>query len=299
MEEAQAAAEAVSEGVEVVGDAASEAMEAAAPVLDGAADTAGLVAEESANEAMTAAESVAEGAKGCLPTMRPPKPPEQIVEAGKAVAATSGDLCEKAAVSASFAKQAIAENASLVGGAALEAASAAATAIENSGMIADAADAAEQGLEQAVAAASAVGGAVVKGAGKVAEKVTWALILEKIEIVRDFYQIIALFITKTLPVEFHEAFAWLPQLSSVFAIEFDFAFGISTQQWYLILSIVGLVILLLSMYLLKSNANSLKSTQRKSRQGEEFLDFKDKVRCHAKCPRFPVLGASQPSPSSV
>ena len=37
---------------------------------------------------------------------------------------------------------------------------------------------------------------MVKGAGEVAERVTWALILEKIEIVRDFYQIIALFITK-------------------------------------------------------------------------------------------------------
>ena len=140
-----------------------------------------------------------------------------------------------------------------------------------------------QGIRQA----EAVGEKVVEGAEVAVEEGAGVCamlcglcqasgFLEKIEIVRDFYQVIALFFTYTLPKAFHAGFAWLSGLSAVVAIEFDFAFSISTKTWHVILAIIGFLCLALTGYILATNASLLAGTEDKGRQGHEHRSWKEK-----------------------
>ena len=133
-----------------------------------------------------------------------------------------------------------------------------------------AANAAEDVADAADAVDASCGAACATAAGAVASSANF---LGKLEIVRDFYQVLSLFV-----VHAHRALTgaldWLAVLAGTISFDFDFVFDIPSGVWYAIGVTLGVVAIFVVGWLLFETSAQLE--HHREREGNEFKSWEDK-----------------------
>ena len=252
---------------EAVGDAATRAAEAGQAAAAASADAAEAVAGRVAD----AVES-----SGCVDSLLHAYDvaSDEAVDAATAAGAGAAGLYAKAGVAGANAREAIASSRAWTGaataaGAVLDAA-APVLADATEGVADAAANAAEDVADAADAVDASCGAACAAAAGAVASSANF---LGKLEIVRDFYQVLSLFV-----VHAHRALTgaldWLAVLAGTISFDFDFVFDIPSGVWYAIGVTLGVVAIFVVGWLLVETSAQLE--HHREREGNEFKSWEDK-----------------------
>ena len=153
-----------------------------------------------------------------------------------------------------------------------------------------AANAAEDVADAADAVDASCGAACAAAAGAVASSANF---LGKLEIVRDFYQVLSLFV-----VHAHRALTgaldWLAVLAGTISFDFDFVFDIPSGVWYAIGVTLGVIAIFIVVWLLAETSAQLE--HHREREGNEFARGRTRTRRTTAACRSSATRSSASSP---
>ena len=223
-----------------------------------------------ADELVDAAESTSSGLANCC--TKPPAVPDELIDAGSIAQVNAGNLYSVASVSAGAARQAIANSGAVeVGIDVLEAAAGAVSNVLLNSKVTGAVDAASDAAMDVVADVDP--GAAAGICSGIAGALSSEGFVEKLEIVRDFYQVLSLFLSKVSA----PSIAWIQKLTAFIAIDFAVTFNVPESFWTIALVVVGIVSLLFFIGILGlTSFHPTFRKENKARVGTEFKDWAEK-----------------------